>query len=369
MCIRDRCKQLRKLVNVRVVEDLTPLPRVEREMVLIKVRVTDDTRTEAMQLVDVFRGRVVDVAEGAITAEVTGDPGKTVAAQQALARFGVLEIVRTGRVALRRDLPGWERLLAAQQLDGETSSSAAMGQAVSLQNLDAKGAAATDTHTAGRARPKSAAAEMASSDSDSEGDPGGDVYAVPILDPLALAVDGPDAVRSHILSVTVDNSAGVLNRVTAVLSRRGYNIQSLAVGPSETVGESRITTVVPGSDGAIKNLVRQIEKLINVKEVADITDVPCMKRELMLLKVGADARSRREILDVAEIFRARCVDTSQATMCFEVTGNPKKMAAFQQLLAPYGVLEVGRTGIVALKRESQVDTRFLSVLRPTDRTY
>lgn len=350
------CKQLRKLVKVRVVENLTPIDKVEREMVLIKVRSSDVTRIEVMEIAEVFRGRVIDIAEKAITVEVTGDPGKTQAAQQALARFGVLEIVRTGRVALRRDLPGYE-MVAASKIGINKDNPVAEGEAVSLSMLDAKDAAGRRHSDAGP-----------DDDAAAEGT-GGDVYASP-LDPLALDLDdSADAVRSHILSVTVDNSAGVLNRVTAVLSRRGYNIQSLAVGPSETVGESRITTVVPGSNSAIANLIKQIEKLINCKDVQDITDVPCMKRELMLIKVNCTAASRREVMDLAEIFRARVVDTSTATITMELTGKVDKMAAFQRLLKPYGVLEVARTGIVALTRESQVDSRFLSGLKHKDRTY
>jgi acetolactate synthase-1/3 small subunit len=164
----------------------------------------------------------------------------------------------------------------------------------------------------------------------------------------------------HTLSVLVEDEAGVLTRIAGLFARRGFNIESLAVGPAETPNISRITMVVPGDDQIIEQLTKQLYKLINVLKVQDITEVPCVERELMLLKVNYNSSQvRSEIIELAQIFRARVVDIGTDSLTIEVVGDPGKMVAIVQVLIPFGVREIARTGKIALPRESKVNTEFL----------
>lgn len=166
----------------------------------------------------------------------------------------------------------------------------------------------------------------------------------------------------HTISVLVEDEAGVLTRIAGLFARRGFNIESLAVGPAEQVGISRITMVVPGDDSTIEQLTKQLNKLINVLKVQDITEVPCVERELMLLKVNATSSNRAEIIDLAQIFRARVVDVAEDSLTLEVVGDPGKMVAIVQVLNRFGLREVARTGKVSLARESGVNTEYLKSL-------
>ena len=166
----------------------------------------------------------------------------------------------------------------------------------------------------------------------------------------------------HTLSVLVEDEAGVLTRIAGLFARRGFNIESLAVGPAEQIGISRITMVVPGDDRIIEQLTKQLYKLINVLKVQDITEVPCVERELMLLQVNAVASSRAEITDLVQIFRAKVVDVSEDSLTIEVSGDPGKIVAITQMLSRFGIREIARTGKIALIRESGVNTEFLKSL-------
>jgi len=163
----------------------------------------------------------------------------------------------------------------------------------------------------------------------------------------------------HTLSVLVEDEAGVLTRIAGLFARRGFNIESLAVGPAEQVGMSRITMVVAGDDACIEQLTKQLYKLINVLKINDITDDPCVERELMLLKVNASSQNRSEILELVRIFRARVVDVADNSLTIEVVGDPGKMVAIVQVLKRFGIQEIARTGRIALTRESGVNTEFL----------
>ncbi|CDM95381.1 MAG: acetolactate synthase small subunit [Limnospira sp. PMC 1291.21] len=164
----------------------------------------------------------------------------------------------------------------------------------------------------------------------------------------------------HTLSVLVEDEAGVLTRIAGLFARRGFNIESLAVGPAEKSGVSRITMVVPGDDRIIEQLTKQLYKLINVLKVLDITEVPCVERELMLLKVNSPSSAiRSEIIELAQIFRARVVDIGDDSLTIEVVGDPGKMVAIVQVLSKFGIREISRTGKIALTRESGVNTEFL----------
>ena len=170
----------------------------------------------------------------------------------------------------------------------------------------------------------------------------------------------------HTLSVLVEDEAGVLTRIAGLFARRGFNIESLAVGPAEQSGISRITMVVPGDDSVIEQLTKQLYKLINVLKVNDITEKPCVERELMLLKVKATNSTRSEIINFAQIFRARVVDVSDETLTLEVVGDPGKMVAIVQVLDRFGVREIARTGKIALTRESGVNTEYLKSQAPAN---
>ena len=166
----------------------------------------------------------------------------------------------------------------------------------------------------------------------------------------------------HTISVLVEDEAGVLTRIAGLFARRGFNIESLAVGPAEKVGISRITMVVPGDDKVIEQLIKQLYKLISVLKVQDITQIPCVERELMLVKVKATASNRSEVIQVAQIFRARIVDISEDNLTIEVVGDPGKMVAIIQMLNKFGIREIARTGKIAMTRESGVNTEYLKSL-------
>ena len=166
----------------------------------------------------------------------------------------------------------------------------------------------------------------------------------------------------HTLSVLVEDEAGVLSRISSLFARRGFNIESLAVGPAEQSGISRITMVVAGDDRVIEQLTKQLYKLINVLKVQDITEIPCVERELMLIKVNATSVNRSEIVELATIFRARVVDVAEDSLTVEVVGDPGKIVAIVQVLQKFGLREIARTGRIALTRESGVNTEWLKTL-------
>jgi acetolactate synthase-1/3 small subunit len=167
----------------------------------------------------------------------------------------------------------------------------------------------------------------------------------------------------HTLSVIVEDEAGVLSRIASLFARRGFNIESLAVGPAEQEGVSRITMVVPGDDRIIEQLTKQLYKLVNVLKVQDITETPCVERELMLLKVNATSSNRSEIIELSQIFRARIVDVAEDSLTLEVVGDPGKMVAIVQVLQKFGLREIARTGKISLTRESGVNTELLKTLQ------
>ncbi|NBO30812.1 MAG: acetolactate synthase small subunit [Cyanobacteria bacterium LVE1205-1] len=166
----------------------------------------------------------------------------------------------------------------------------------------------------------------------------------------------------HTLSVLVEDEAGVLTRIAGLFARRGFNIESLAVGPAENMGISRITMVVPGDNGVIEQLTKQLYKLVNVLKVQDISEIPCVERELMLMKINATSSNRSEIIELTQIFRARIVDVAEDSLTIEVVGDPGKMVAIVQVLNRFGIREIARTGKISLARESGVNTEFLKSL-------
>jgi acetolactate synthase-1/3 small subunit len=154
----------------------------------------------------------------------------------------------------------------------------------------------------------------------------------------------------HTLSVLVDNESGALTRITGLFARRGYNIESLAVGPSEQKNMARITMVVGGDKRTIAQLIKQLYKLINVRKVQDVTDLPNVSRELMLLKIPLSEDTRSEILDIAKVFNAKIVDFGETSIMLEVTGEPPKIVALEQLVQKFGIVEVAKSGKISLVR-------------------
>lgn len=157
--------------------------------------------------------------------------------------------------------------------------------------------------------------------------------------------------KTHTLSVLVENKAGVLSRVAGLFSRRGFNIESLAVGTCEEPTMSRMTIVVFADDAQIEQVQKQLNKLIDVIKVSDITDIETVDRELALIKVNAEpGSSRSEVMQIAGIFRAQIVDVGAKTLVLEVTGDSVKIDALEKLLQQFGVKELLRTGKIAMLR-------------------
>lgn len=153
------------------------------------------------------------------------------------------------------------------------------------------------------------------------------------------------------LIALVEDKPGVLNRVSSLFRRRNFNIESLSVGHSETLGVSRMTIVTDEEEMLRRNVVKQnLFKLINVIDVDDVTDQPTVIRETALIKVRADAPTRAEIMNITEIYRARIVDVATESMIVEVTGDTEKVNSIADLLKPFGIIEMGRTGTLAMTR-------------------
>ncbi len=154
----------------------------------------------------------------------------------------------------------------------------------------------------------------------------------------------------HVISVLVENKPGVLARVSGMFSGRAFNIHSLAVAPTLDPDYSRMTIVTAGNEQIIEQIIKQLRKLINVVKVQDLTLGEYVEREMVLIRVKAGAASRGEVLNVVEIFRAKIVDVAQDSVTVEVSGSQNKIEAILRLLAPVGVLEMIRTGTVAIPR-------------------
>jgi acetolactate synthase I/III small subunit len=169
------------------------------------------------------------------------------------------------------------------------------------------------------------------------------------LDELEAAV-GLRTGRKHILSILVENKPGVLTRIAGLFARRGFNIDTLAVGPTDDEHLSRITLTLDGAVHPIDQVTKQLHKLVNVLKIRDLAPSETLARELALFKVTADAAARSEIVQLCEIFRARVVDVSKRSLIVEVTGTYDKVEAFEALLRPFGLVEMVRTGEIAISR-------------------
>ena len=154
----------------------------------------------------------------------------------------------------------------------------------------------------------------------------------------------------HTISILVENKFGVLARVTGLFSGRGFNIDSLNVAPTHEAALSRITVVLKGDDSALDLAIKQVRKLVNVVEVTDFKEGQAVQRELVLVKVKAPAKTRSEVMQICEIFRTKIVNVDHAELIIELVGDSAKVTAFLDLLSPFGIVELARTGTLALKR-------------------
>jgi acetolactate synthase-1/3 small subunit len=157
----------------------------------------------------------------------------------------------------------------------------------------------------------------------------------------------------HTLSVLVENKPGVLTRVASLFARRGFNIDSLAVGETEDPTLSRMTIVVGADENAIEQITKQLHKLINVIKIQDLDPKDMIDRELVLYKINASPERRHEIIEIANVFRAKIVDVGKNSLTIEATGTSDKLAAMEDLLRAYGIKELARTGKIALARGSR----------------
>jgi acetolactate synthase I/III small subunit len=158
---------------------------------------------------------------------------------------------------------------------------------------------------------------------------------------------------SHVFVVDVEDEPGVLTRVSSLFRRRGFNIVSLTVGPTEQVGVSRMTIVVDAPEVAARRIEAHLWKLVNVIRVEDVTQAAAVHRELVMVKIAADAEARTHVMKLAEVFRARIIDVAAESLILESTGTSEKIARLLDVLRPFGVLEVARSGHVAMVRGVQ----------------
>ena len=164
----------------------------------------------------------------------------------------------------------------------------------------------------------------------------------------------PDQLKRYTVGVLVDNEPGVLSRVSGLFSRRGFNIESLAVGPTQDPEVSRITIVVLGDDAHIEQLVQQLYKLICVQKVQVMQPRNAVERQLLLVKVRAGLAEREGLMRLVDIFKAKVLDVTKSSMILQITGDNDKIAAILGLLEDYGITELVRTGVVALERGDDV---------------
>ena len=156
--------------------------------------------------------------------------------------------------------------------------------------------------------------------------------------------------RKHVLSILVENKPGVLTRIAGLFARRGFNIDTLAVGPTDDEHLSRITLTLDGAIHPIDQVTKQLHKLVNVLKIRDLEPEETLARELALCKVAVDGVARAEVMQLCEIFRAKVVDVSRRSVTVEVTGTHDKIEAVERLMRPFGVIEMARTGEIAIAR-------------------
>ncbi len=156
--------------------------------------------------------------------------------------------------------------------------------------------------------------------------------------------------RKHVLSILTENKPGVLARIAGLFARRGFNIDTLVVGPTDDEAYSRITLTLDGAMHPIDQVTKQLHKLVNVLKIRDLEPEECVARELALFKVSADAETRAQVMQFTDIFRGKVIDVSKRSMTIEITGTDDKIEAFERMVRPFGLVEMVRTGEIAVAR-------------------
>jgi acetolactate synthase-1/3 small subunit len=164
------------------------------------------------------------------------------------------------------------------------------------------------------------------------------------------AAGGMRTGRKHVLSILAENKPGVLTRIAGLFARRGFNIDTLAVGPTDDPTVSRFTLTVDGAKHPIDQVTKQLHKLVNVLKIRDLEPEESVARELALFKIACDGGARGEVMQIAEIFRGKVVDVGRRSLVIEVTGTDEKIEAFEALVRPFGLIEMVRTGEIAISR-------------------
>ena len=178
----------------------------------------------------------------------------------------------------------------------------------------------------------------------------------------------PLTATRHTLSVLVENKPGVLARISALFSRRGFNIDSLAVGPTEDPAVSRITIVVAVTGLPLEQVTKQLNKLVNVLKIIELDDATSVQRELLLIKVRTDAQTRSQVVEAVNLFRAKVIDVAPDALTVEATGSPEKLDALVAILAPFGIRESVQSGLVALARGGRSISGGENKLRAVERS-
>ncbi len=155
----------------------------------------------------------------------------------------------------------------------------------------------------------------------------------------------------HTISVLVENKFGVLTRISGLFSGRGFNIDTLNVAPTQDPTQSRMTIVVKGDDATLEQIIKQLNKLVDVVKIQDFRDDEYVDRELVLVKINCDAKNRSEVMQICDIFRAKIVDVAHKSLAIEITGNESKITKFLELMEPFGIRDLTRTGKVAMPRK------------------
>jgi acetolactate synthase-1/3 small subunit len=174
--------------------------------------------------------------------------------------------------------------------------------------------------------------------------------ATPLLLEELQATGSMRTGRKHTLSILVENKSGVLTRIAGLFTRRGFNIDTLTVGPTDDPGVSRVTLTLDGALHPIDQVTRQLHKLINVLKIRDLDPADTVSRELALFKVAFDGRERGDVMQITEVFRGKIVDVDKRSVVIEITGTTEKVEAFENMVRPFGLVEMMRTGEIAISR-------------------